>query len=159
MAALSRRPFRLGLIAALITLALDQASKLYVLFVMDLPSRYPVRLAPYFDLTVVWNKGISYGLFQQETALGRWILTGFMVLAAAALTVWMARSTSRVVALGLGLIVGGAIGNAIDRAAYGAVFDFMHFHVGDFSWYVFNLADAAIVLGVPLLLYPEPKTR
>jgi len=153
----SRKPFRLGLIAALATLALDQASKLFLLFVYGLPSAYPVRLGPYFDLTVVWNRGISYGLFQQDTALGRWLLTAFMIAAATFLAVWMYRARSRVTALGLGLIVGGAIGNAIDRAAYGAVFDFVHFHVGSFSWYVFNLADAAIVLGVPLLLYPEPK--
>ena len=153
------RPFRLGLIAALVTLALDQASKLFLLFIYGLPAHYPLRLGPYFDLTVVWNRGISYGLFQQDTPLGRWLLTGFMVAAALILSVWMYRARSRVTALGLGLIVGGAIGNAIDRASYGAVFDFAHFHVGNFSWYVFNLADAAIVLGVPCLLYPEPKVR
>lgn len=153
------RPFRLGLTVAILTLALDQASKLFLLFVYGLPSSYPIRLGPYFDLTVVWNRGISYGLFQQDTGLGRWLLTGVMLAAALVLVVWMARARSRVTALGLGLIIGGAIGNAIDRAAYGAVFDFVHFHVGSFSWYVFNLADAAIVLGVPCLLYPEPKAQ
>lgn len=152
-------PFRLGLIVALVTLALDQASKLYLLFIHGLPAHYPVTLAPWLDLTVVWNRGISYGLFQQDSVAGRWILTGLQIAAAIGLAIWMSRVKGRMVALGLGLILGGAIGNAIDRAAYGAVFDFVHFHVGTFNWYVFNLADAAIVLGVPCLLYPEPKGR
>ena len=154
-----KRPFRLGLIAALVTLALDQATKLWLLFVVGLPTNYPIRLAPWFDLTAVWNRGISYGMFQQDSALGRWVLVAFTCIAVIFLGVWMRRTPSRVIALGLGLIIGGAVGNAIDRAAYGAVFDFAHFHIGDFSWYVFNLADAAIVMGVPCLLYPEPKVR
>ena len=122
---------RLGLAAALATLALDQATKLYVLFGLDLPLREPLRLAPFLDLIVVWNRGISYGLFQQDSEIGRWGL----------------------VAISLALIVGGALGNVIDRFAYGAVFDFIHIHVGSFSWYVFNVADAAIVAGVVGLLY------
>lgn len=154
-----RTPFRIGLIAALATLALDQASKLYLLFVVGLPANYPIKLASWFDLTVVWNRGVSYGMFQQESDLGRWALTGFQIIAAIALMVWMWRTFGKMTALGLGLIAGGAIGNAIDRIAYGAVFDFAHIHVGSFNWYVFNLADAAIVLGVPCLLYPEPKGR
>jgi len=153
-----RLPFRIGLIVALVILVLDQASKLYLLHWVGLPSRYPIALASWFDLTVVWNRGISYGLFQQESDLGRWLLTGFQVVAALALSIWMWRTHGKATAVGLGLIVGGAIGNAIDRALYGAVFDFAHIHVGSFSWYVFNLADAAIVAGVPLLLYPEPKS-
>ena len=155
----SRSAFRLGLIVAVLTLAVDQASKLWLLYGYGLPSRYPVSLAPWFDLTVVWNYGISYGMFQQTTDLGRWLLTGFQLVAALALGVWMWRTLGKMTALGLGLIVGGAIGNAIDRLAYGAVFDFAHIHVGTFNWYVFNLADAAIVLGVPCLLYPEPQRR
>ncbi|HRK24054.1 MAG TPA: signal peptidase II [Beijerinckiaceae bacterium] len=154
-----RSPFRAGLIGALTTLALDQASKLWLLFGLGLPAHYPVSLAPWFDLTVVWNRGISYGLFQQDSELGRWALIAFKLVAAIGLVVWMGRCTSRATAVGLGLIAGGAVGNAIDRIAYGAVFDFAHLHWGTFSWYVFNLADAAIVAGVPLLLYPEPKSR
>lgn len=154
-----RSAFRLGLIVALVTLVLDQASKLWLLFGYGLPSRYPVSLTSWFDLTVVWNYGVSYGMFQQTTDVGRWALTAFQIVAALGLSVWMWRTVGRMTALGLGLIVGGAIGNAIDRIAYGAVFDFAHLHFGSFSWYVFNLADAAIVLGVPCLLYPEPQRR
>ncbi|GMA78915.1 hypothetical protein GCM10025880_53320 [Methylorubrum aminovorans] len=91
---------------------------------------------------------MSYGLFQQEGGLGRWLLVGISLAAAIGLSVWMVRAGSRLLAVALGLIVGGALGNAIDRAAYGAVFDFVHLHAGTWSWYVFNVADAAIVAGV-----------
>jgi signal peptidase II len=118
-----------------------------------LPVREPVRLTPFLDLIVVWNRGISYGLFQQHTDLGRWILVAVSLVAAAALTIWIRRTRGKLLAASLGLIVGGAIGNVIDRLAYGAVFDFIHIHVGSFSWYVFNVVDAAIVAGVVGLLY------
>ena len=147
------RSARLGLLVALATLVLDQASKLGLLFAYELPVREPVAVAPFLDLMVVWNRGISYGLFQQHTELGRWLLLGISVAAAVGLSLWMARTPSRFLAAALGLIVGGAIGNAIDRLAYGAVFDFVHFHIGQFSWYVFNIADAAIVAGVVGLIY------
>lgn len=141
-------PFRAGLIAALTTLVLDQASKLWLYFGTDLVMTQPWRLAPFADFVVVWNRGVSYGLFQQEGGLGRWLLVGVSLAAAIGLSVWMARAGSRLLAVALGLIVGGALGNAIDRAAYGAVFDFVHLHAGTWSWYVFNVADAAIVAGV-----------
>jgi signal peptidase II len=146
-------PARLGALTALATLVLDQASKLFLLFAYELPIREPLVLAPFVELIVVWNRGISYGLFQQDSELGRWVLLAIMIAAAVGLAVWMARATSRLLAAALGLIIGGAVGNAIDRVAYGAVFDFVHFHVGSFSWYVFNVADAAIVAGVVGLVY------
>ena len=144
---------RLGLLVAATTLALDQATKLYLLFTYDLPLNEPLVLAPFLELIVVWNRGISYGLLQQDTEFGRWALLAISVAAAIGLSAWMAKTSSRLLAASLGLIVGGAVGNAIDRLAYGAVFDFVHFHVGAFSWYVFNIADAAIVAGVIGLLY------
>jgi signal peptidase II len=146
-------PSRIGIATALVTLVLDQVTKLYTLFVFDLPVREPVRLAPFMDLIVVWNHGISYGLFQQSTELGRWILVAVSLAAVLALSIWIRRAHGKLLAASLGFIVGGALGNAIDRVAYGAVFDFIHFHVGSFSWYVFNVADAAIVAGVVGLLY------
>jgi signal peptidase II len=146
-------PARLGVLLTIATLALDQASKLFLLFAYELPLKEPLVLAPFLELIVVWNRGISYGLFQQESELGRWVLLAVMVAAAVGLSVWMARATSRLLAASLGLIVGGAVGNAVDRIAYGAVFDFVHVHVGSFSWYVFNVADAAIVAGVAGLVY------
>ena len=146
-------PSRLGLVAALATLALDQATKPHALFGLDLPLREPLRLTPFLNLIVVWNRGISYGLFQQDSEIGRWGLVAISLAAALGLSLWIRRATGRILALSLGLIVGGALGNAIDRVAYGAVFDFIHLHVGSFSWYVFNVADAAIVAGVAGLLY------
>ena len=156
-------PARLGFLVAFVTLALDQGTKLYLLFAYVLPIREPLVLAPFLELIVVWNRGISYGLFQQGSEAGRWALVALSVLSAIGLSVWMARTRSALLAAALGLIVGGAIGNAIDRAAYGAVFDFVHLHAGRFSWYVFNIADAAIVAGVGGLLYDslvqEPRVR
>jgi signal peptidase II len=143
----------LGFSAALITLILDQATKLYTLFVFDLPLKEPVVLTPFVNLIVVWNRGISYGLFQQDGDLGRWLLIGVSILASIGLSFWIRRTKAKLLALSLGLIVGGAMGNVIDRLAYGAVFDFIQFHIGDWSWYVFNVADAAIVAGVIGLLY------
>ena len=146
-------PSRIGFATAFLTLILDQATKLYALFIYDLPVREPVVLTPFVNLIVVWNRGISYGLFQQHTDLGRWILIVVSILAAIALSAWIRRTGGRVLAASLGLIVGGAIGNVIDRLAYGAVFDFIQLRIGDWSWYVFNVADAAIVAGVVGLLY------
>jgi signal peptidase II len=134
-------------------LLVDQAHKLWMLNVFDMPNRQPVRLAPFLDLVMAWNKGVSYSLLEADSDLGRYGLLALTLGATALLAWWMWRAIHVVTGLGLGLIVGGAIGNGIDRAAYGAVADFFHFHVGTFSWYVFNLADVGIVAGVALLLY------
>jgi signal peptidase II len=146
-----------GFTIALVTLLLDQATKLWLLFGYNLAGRGRVPLLPFFDLVLTWNRGISYGMFQQNTPLGRIILLGITLGAVVLLWVWLAKATNRLMALSLGLIIGGALGNAIDRLAYGAVADFALFHITTarftFNWYVFNLADAAIVAGVAGLLY------
>ena len=148
---------RPGVIAALAVLVLDQASKLWLLFVFDIARRGAVQVTPFFDLVLIWNTGISYGWFQTESALGQAILLAVKVVAVVVLAVWMARSRTLLATTALGLIIGGAIGNGIDRLAYGAVLDFALFHLQigakTFNWYVFNLADAAIVAGVAALLY------
>lgn len=144
---------RLVLAVTAVGLLLDQASKLWLLHGFKLAERGSVALTPFLDFVLVWNRGISYGLLQQDGDLGRWLLAGFTLVASAAIWVWSARTEGRLQALGLALILGGALGNGIDRFAYGAVVDFVHFHAGDFSWYVFNLADAWIVAGVAALLY------
>jgi signal peptidase II len=146
-----------GLLAALIALAADQASKLYLLFVYDIAARGAVKVTPFFDLVLTWNRGISYGWFQAETAGAQALLLAIKLAAIAALAIWMWHAQTRMTALGLGLIIGGAIGNGIDSLAYGAVVDFALFHVqwggARFDWYVFNVADVAIVAGVIGLLY------
>jgi len=143
----------LGLSIAALTLIADQATKLWLLFVYDIGAKGTVTLTPFFDVVLLWNRGISYGLLPQDSTLGRWGLILFAVVATIALTVWLAKVTSPLTAAGIGLIIGGAIGNAIDRIAYGAVADFFAFHAFGFEWYVFNIADVAIVAGVIGLLY------
>ena len=148
---------RSGLIAAGTALVLDQASKLWLLFVFDIARRGAVRVTPFFDLVLAWNVGISFGWFQSDSAWVQILLMLIKAVAVVVLAVWMARSQTMLAAIALGLIIGGAIGNVIDRFAYGAVVDFALFHLDiggkTFNWYVFNLADVAIVAGVAALLY------
>ncbi|VIO68807.1 Lipoprotein signal peptidase [Bradyrhizobium ivorense] len=150
-------PVRAGLIAAVITLIADQASKLWLLYVLEIARHAPVRVTPFFDLVLAWNPGISFGWFQSESPAAQIALIVIKAAAVIALAIWMARSRTWLATVSLGLIIGGAIGNGIDRFAYGAVVDFALFHIeiGEktFSWYVFNLADVAIVAGVAALLY------
>lgn len=146
-------PRALGALALVTTLAADQANKLWLIFVYGIEVRQPVRLAPFFDVVFAKNTGISYSLFRAETSVQRLGLLALVLVATLFLGIWLWRSRTGFVSLGLGLIVGGALGNACDRFAYGFVADFYHFHIGSFSWYVFNLADVAIVAGVGLLLY------
>ncbi len=145
-------PRALGGLVAALTLAVDQANKLWLIFVFGIATRQPVELAPFFDVVFAKNPGISYSLFSARTGVQRFALLAVTLVATACLAFWLWRAKSRLVALALGLIVGGALGNAYDRLAYGFVADFYHFHVGSFSWYIFNLADAAIVIGVGLLI-------
>lgn len=148
---------RLGLITAAVACALDQASKLWLIFVYELGRKGPVEVFPFLDLVLTYNTGISYGWFKQEGPLGQWLLLGVKAAAIMLLTFWLTRAQSRMLAFGLGLIVGGALGNAIDRLVYGAVADFVLLHLTterwSFNWYVFNLADTAIVAGVAAILY------
>jgi signal peptidase II len=148
---------RFGLAVAAIACLLDQASKAYLLFVFDLAANGPVRLGPFIDIVLARNTGISYGLFQTQSPAGQWVLLGFKAAALVLLWFWLAHAKDRLTALSLGLIIGGAIGNAIDRLAYGWVADFVFFHISTpnwrFNWYVFNLADVVIVAGVIGLLY------
>ncbi|MGC1564289.1 MAG: signal peptidase II [Bradyrhizobium sp.] len=148
---------RLGLLAAVSVLVLDQASKFWLLKVFDIGHRGAVKLTPFFDLVLALNPGISFGWFQNDSPTAQLILILIKAVAVLILAVWMARSRTLIATIALGLIIGGAIGNAIDRFVYGAVVDFALFHVqiggNTFNWYVFNLADVAIVAGVAALLY------
>jgi signal peptidase II len=146
---------------ALVVFVADQASKLYLYFVVDIALRQPIAVTSFFELILVWNRGVSYGLFQQNSEAGRWALIAFSLAASIGLSIWAWRSEESRLAAGLALIVGGALGNVVDRVLYGAVLDFAHLHYGDFSWYVFNIADAAIVVGVAVLLYDavRPNNR
>ena len=146
----------LGLIAGVLVLAADQLSKWWVVNQLHLPELGQIVLLPVLNLTMVQNRGVTFGLLN---GLGSW---GHVALAAIALAVvvalgfWLRRAESKLVAVAIGAVAGGAIGNVIDRLRFGWVVDFIHAHIdtpwGDFSWYVFNLADAAIVCGVVALI-------
>jgi signal peptidase II len=150
-----------GLIVAVIACAIDQAAKLWLLFVLEIGSHGRLAVAPFVDLVLTWNAGISYGLFPQEGPIGPWALLAFKVVAVVFLWAWLARAPSRLTALALGLIIGGAVGNAIDRLHWPGVMDFVLLHLDtaawSFRWYVFNLADVAIVAGVVGLLYESVR--
>jgi signal peptidase II len=146
-----------GIIAAIAVLILDQASKVWLLFVFDIAHRGAVRVTPFFDLVLAWNVGISFGWFQNDSQIAQISLMVIKAVAVIVLAIWMARSRTPIATLALGMIIGGAVGNGIDRFAYGAVVDFALFHLqiggNTYNWYVFNLADSAIVAGVAALLY------
>jgi signal peptidase II len=136
---------------ALAVVALDQASKLWILRVFDLPEKASVPIAGPFHLTMVWNRGVSFGLLRADVDLARWALAAFSIVVAAFLAVWARGATRRTTAVALGLVIGGALGNVIDRIRFGAVADFLDFSRLFFPW-IFNVADAAITCGVALLL-------
>ncbi len=141
-------------------LAVDQASKAWVLYGIDLGQTGPLVLLPVLDFTMVWNRGVTFGLLTGfgagESQWGSVILAAIALAVVLALGFWLRRAETRFVAIAIGAIAGGAVGNVIDRLRYGAVEDFIHAHIRlggqEWSWYVFNLADAAIVCGVAALV-------
>ncbi len=146
-----------GLAAAAGALLLDQGSKLLMLYGFGFKDMVPgeaVSVLPFFNLVMVWNPGVSYGLFPAHSRLGSTLLVLAAFVAVAALGWWLWNAPRRSLAVGLGLVIGGAIGNnLIDRLIYGKVADFFHFHGLGYDWYVFNVADAAITFGVIALLF------
>jgi signal peptidase II len=142
-----------GLTIALAVIALDQVSKAWIVGFFAARGGEPVAvLTPFFNFVLTGNRGMSFGLFNNNAAMNT---TVFTVLAAAiviALIVWLRRAPNALMRLAIGMIIGGAIGNVIDRLMRGAVVDFLDFHLGNWHWYAFNIADAAICLGVIALL-------
>jgi signal peptidase II len=156
------QPREVGLIAAALAVIADQGSKLYMLYsagFAQMPPGASVPVLPFFNLVMVWNPGISYGLFPASSALGTAVLVTVDVVAVAGLTWWLWGSTSRALTAGFGLIIGGALGNLIDRLVYRKVADFFHFYGFGYDWYVFNIADVAITLGAMAILYDVLKPQ
>jgi len=143
----------LGMSVGIATLIADQAHKWWMLHVYRIQDRGRVRLTPYFDLVYAKNTGVSYSLFAADSAIGQLLLTLFALLAVLGMLIWLGQNEGRLAAVSLGLIMGGAVGNAIDRMVLGGVADFFSAHAFGFYWYIFNVADVAIVAGVAGLLY------
>ena len=143
---------RLGFGIAAVVFLLDQLTKYWIINVVQLVERGSIEVLPFFRLTYVGNIGVSMGLFNAYTAVGRWFLVAVTGAIAAAVAVWIAREKARGDVIALGLILGGALGNIVDRVRFGYVVDFLHFFWGEHSFWVFNVADAAISTGVLLLL-------
>lgn len=144
---------KLGYGLALVVFLLDQLVKYWILEIVRLPEQGSIPLAPFFSLTFVGNVGVSMGMFQASSDFGRWVLVAITGAIAGIVAVWIAREQQRVEVLALGLVLGGALGNIVDRIRFGYVVDFLHFYWGAMSFWVFNVADAAITLGVLVLLW------
>lgn len=143
---------RAGLAIAGAVLLLDQLLKYWILHVFGLPLKGSVEILPFFSLTMVWNEGVSLGLFQAGSGVGRWLLIGLTSAISLWIFVWLRRARHWLSVVGLGLVLGGAVGNIIDRIIHGAVADFVHLHALGYDFYVFNLADSAITLGIVALI-------
>jgi len=153
--------YRSGFIAAVLVLAADQASKYWIVNVLDLEHQPlgRVELLPVLNLTMVWNQGVTFGLLHGLGAWGHLVLAAIALVVVAGLCLWLRRADNALAAISIGAIAGGAVGNVIDRLRYGAVVDFIHAHIGQWSWYVFNVADAAIVCGVAALILESQLLR
>lgn len=139
------------LVLAAVIVGLDQWTKAWMMGLLLDPPRV-VPLTGFMALVPVWNKGVSFGILASQDGSTAWLLGGVALAVAAGLTVWLARADRTLLALGLSLVIGGAVGNVIDRGRFGQVFDFLDFHVAGWHWPAFNLADSAISVGVALLL-------
>jgi signal peptidase II len=143
---------RLGLLLAGVIVAADQATKWWVLAeFLDNPR--VVLVTDFFNLVLVWNRGVSFGLFASSAEWMPYILSGLAIVISVFLVIWIRKAENRLLAAGLGFVLGGAIGNVIDRISHKAVVDFLDFHAFGYHWPAFNVADSAIFVGVALILY------
>lgn len=147
------RTVLIGSVLAAFGLVVDQITKFAVLDRFLPAPGTKIEVTSFFDLVLVWNRGISYGLFQAGSQNEVWFLVAIKSAITLALIIWLWRNRDMLTAVALGLLIGGAIGNTLDRVLHGAVVDFVSLHAGGFYWYVFNLADVWVVAGVALLLY------
>ena len=149
---------RAGLFLAILVLFLDQVSKLAILEWVQ-PQAAGISITGFLAIVLVWNRGMSFGMFNVGDPIVPWILGAIAVAVAVGLVWWLARAHRWIVVAGLGLVLGGAIGNLIDRLLYGAVVDFVLLHAGSWHFPAFNVADSAITLGVIALLWDSLFTK
>ncbi len=147
----SRPCFVLGGAAAAVVFVLDQLSKWWVITQLMTPPRV-IEITPFFNFVMWWNKGVTFGLFASAPGWGRWVMVALALVITAILVIWLLKVNDKLPALAIGLVIGGAVANVIDRIRFAAVADFLDFHAGPWHWPAFNLADTAITIGVGLLL-------
>lgn len=154
----SRRPLFMGMSVALLILAIDQWVKWYMVYTVMNPPRF-IEVTPFFNLVMAWNRGVSFGMFGWESDTKVFVLAGMAFLAAIGLFIWMVRENRLFFALPCGAIIGGALGNGIDRLHWGAVADYLDFHVMGYHWPAFNVADMGITCGAVLLIVDSLFSR
>lgn len=147
-----------GAAVAVIAVALDQLSKTWILESVMNPPRV-IEVTPFFNIVLAWNRGVSFGMFNDHGDYGPLVLTGLAIVIVIALSVWLWRATTMFSVVALGLVIGGAIGNVVDRLIHGAVVDFLDFHVSGYHWPAFNVADSAICVGAAILILESLFTR
>lgn len=151
-----------GLLLAIVIIVFDQITKWIALFGLNLGEN-PITVTSFFNLVLVWNRGVSFGMFNNAGAYGPLILSGIAIAVVLGLLYWLRQAENKLTVMALGLVIGGALGNVIDRFRFGAVVDFLDFHIAGYHWPAFNVADAAICIGAVLLLLdglltPERQT-
>jgi signal peptidase II len=146
-----KRLFSLGLKIVFFVFTLDQATKWWIVTEVMNPPRF-IPVFPSFNLVMGWNRGVSFGMFDSASPPNQWLLIGLALIIVAVLLIWLKRADSRLISTALGMIIGGALGNVMDRIHYGAVADFLDFYIGDFHWPAFNVADVGITIGVIILV-------
>jgi signal peptidase II len=152
---------QMGGLIAVISMIADQATKWWVLEGIMQPPRV-IPMTPFFNLVLTWNNGVSFGLFNNDNDLNALILSVLAIAIVIFLILWLRKAENKLVAIGLGLIIGGALGNVIDRGIHGAVVDFLDFYINAYHWPAFNVADSCITIGAVILIFdslfsPKPE--
>lgn len=140
-----------SLLIALVSLIIDQASKIYLVDVYNIASVGTQKVTDFFNLVMVWNKGISFGMFSGHES-SNYFFIGVSIVIVGILSYWLTKTDLKLEAIGIGFVLGGAIGNIIDRFRYGAVADFFDFHINNKHWPAFNIADSSIFIGACILI-------
>ncbi len=143
--------FKAGMLAATISLALDQATKWWIIEKVMQPPRV-IPVTGFFNLVMGWNRGVSFGMFNNDSNLNVWVFSGLSLIVVAFLVNWLRSVEGNWTAISLGMVIGGALGNVVDRVHLGAVADFLDFHIGSWHWPAFNVADSSITLGAAMLV-------
>jgi signal peptidase II len=148
------------LVAALVAIA-DQLGKAWILRLFAEPATAPPMrpVTGFFNLVLTWNRGVSFGFFNNDTAANALVFTAAAVIIVTGLVVWLRRVDDKLLGTAIGLVIGGAIGNVVDRLMRGAVVDFLDFHIADWHWFAFNVADAAICIGVAFMVIDGLRAR